>query len=161
MVLALSEGEIGTKSVKDLTEAEAAWVKASSAFYSGASPNLQADLDRVSDGTFDKGSGAMMVQRTVRDVAAKGSIAGVVKELRAASKGEPIVRTWSDGAVEYVQSLREVIQKSAETMAGGVTKEHDRAERALLLRSVLTGVALVAALIGLGLGLYRSRRVSG
>ncbi|MER7303659.1 protein kinase [Nocardioides sp. NPDC127514] len=159
MVVALSENEIGTKSVKELTDAEAAWVKASSAFYSGASPELQADLDRVSDGTFDKGSGAMMVQRTVRDVAAKGSIEGVATEMRAASKGEPIVRTWSDGAVEYIQSLLQVILKSAETMANDVTDEHERAKTGLILRAVLTGVALVAA-IGLGLGLYRSRRTS-
>ncbi|MGY0539790.1 protein kinase domain-containing protein [Nocardioides sp. YJ-D4] len=157
MVVALSENEIGTKSVKELTDAEAAWVKASSAFYSGASPELQADLDRVSDGTFDKGSGAMMVQRTVRDVAAKGSIEGVATEMRAASKGEPIVRTWSDGAVEYIQSLLQVILKSAETMANDVTDEHERAKTGLILRAVLTGVALVAA-IGLGLGLYRTRR---
>jgi len=157
MVVALSENEIGTKSVKDLTDAEAAWVKSSSAFYSGASPELQAELDRVSDGTFDKGSGAMMVQRTVRDVAAKGSIEGVATELRAASKGEPIVRTWSDGAVEYIQSLLQVILKSAETMANDVTDVHERAKTGLVLRAVLTGVALVAA-IGLGLGLYRTRR---
>ena len=157
MVVALSENEIGTKSVKELTDAEAAWVKASSAFYSGASPELQAELDRVSDGTFDKGSGAMMVQRTVRDVAAKGSIEGVATELRAASKGEPIVRTWSDGAVEYIQSLLEVILRSAETMANDVTAVHERAKTGLILRAVLTGVALVAA-IGLGLGLYRTRR---
>ncbi|WP_177191559.1 serine/threonine-protein kinase [Nocardioides luteus] len=159
IVVALSEGDIDTKSVKDLTDAEAAWVKASSAFYSGASPELQADLDRVSDGTFDKGSGAMMVQRTVRDVAAKGSIEGVVKELNASSKGEPIVRTWSDGAVAYVQSLREVIQKSTETMADEVTDEHERAKTGLILRAVLTGVALLAA-IGLGLGLYRAQHRS-
>lgn len=157
MVVALSENEIGTKSVKDLTDAETAWVKASSAFYSGASPDLQADLDKVSDGTFDKGSGAMMVQRTVRDVAAKGSIEGVATELRAASKGEPIVRTWSDGAVAYIQSLLEVILKSTETMANDVTDEHERAKTGLILRAVLTGVALIAA-IGLGLGLYRTRR---
>ncbi|MFJ2759785.1 protein kinase [Nocardioides sp. NPDC087217] len=157
MVVALSENEIGTKSVKELTDAEAAWVKASSAFYSGASPELQAELDRVSDGTFDKGSGAMMVQRTVRDVAAKGSIEGVATEMRAASKGEPIVRTWSDGAVEYIQSLLQVILKSAETMANDVTDVHERAKTGLILRAVLTGVALVAA-IGLGLGLYRTRR---
>ncbi|WP_406035504.1 protein kinase [Nocardioides sp. NBC_00163] len=157
MVVALSENEIGTKSVKELTDAEAAWVKSSSAFYSGASPELQAELDRVSDGTFDKGSGAMMVQRTVRDVAAKGSIEGVATELRAASKGEPIVRTWSDGAVEYIQSLLQVILKSAETMANDVTDVHERAKTGLVLRAVLTGVALVAA-IGLGLGLYRTRR---
>ncbi|WP_328529014.1 protein kinase [Nocardioides sp. NBC_00368] len=160
MVVALSENEIDTKSVKDLTDAEAAWVKASSAFYSGASPELQAELDRVSDGTFDKGSGAMMVQRTVRDVAAKGSIEGVAKEMRAASKGEPIVRTWSDGAVEYIQGLREVILKSTETMADAVTDEHERAKTGLILRAVLTGVALVAA-IGLGLGLYRAQYRSG
>lgn len=160
MVVALSENEIGTKAVKDLANAEAAWVKASSAFYSGASPDLQAELDRVSDGTFDKGSGAMMVQRTVRDVAAKGSIEGVATELRAASKGEPIVRTWSDGAVEYIQSLLQVILKSAETMANDVTDEHERAKTGLILRAVLTGVALVAAL-GLGLGLYRTRRSAG
>ncbi|MFD4324242.1 protein kinase [Nocardioides sp. NPDC058538] len=160
MVVALSENEIGTKSVKELADAEAAWVKASSAFYSGASPELQAELDRVSDGTFDKGSGAMMVQRTVRDVAAKGSIEGVATELRAASKGEPIVRTWSDGAVEYIQSLLQVILKSAETMANDVTDVHERAETGLVLRAVLTGVALVAA-IGLGLGLYRTRRSAG
>ncbi|MER6971760.1 protein kinase [Nocardioides sp. NPDC000445] len=159
MVVALSDNEIGTKSVKELTDAEASWVKASSAFYSGASPELQAELDRVSDGTFDKGSGAMMVQRTVRDVAAKGSIEGVATELRAASKGEPIVRTWSDGAVEYIQSLLQVILKSAETMANDVTDVHERAKTGLILRAVLTGVALVAA-IGLGLGLYRSRRTS-
>ena len=160
MVVALSENEIGTKSVKELTDAEAAWVKASSAFYSGASPELQAELDRVSDGTFDKGSGAMMVQRTVRDVAAKGSIEGVATELRAASKGEPIVRTWSDGAVAYIQSLLEVILKSAETMANDVTDVHERAKTGLILRAVLTGVALIAA-IGLGLGLYRTRRSAG
>ncbi|MFE3998737.1 protein kinase [Nocardioides sp. YIM B13467] len=160
MVVALSENEIGTKSVKELTDAETAWVKASSAFYSGASPQLQAELDRVSDGTFDKGSGAMMVQRTVRDVAAKGSIEGVATELRAASKGEPIVRTWSDGAVEYIQSLLQVILKSAETMANDVTEVHERAKTGLILRAVLTGVALVAA-IGLGLGLYRTRRSAG
>ncbi|MFI5625383.1 serine/threonine-protein kinase [Nocardioides sp. NPDC051685] len=161
MVVALSEGEIDTKSVKELTDAEAAWVKASSAFYSGASPELQADLDRVSDGTFDKGSGATMVQRTVRDVAAKGSIDAVDKELRASSKGEPIVRTWSDGAVEYIQSLREVILASTETMADAVTDEHERAKTGLILRAVLTGVALVAAIgLGVGLGLSRSRRVS-
>jgi hypothetical protein len=159
MVVALSENEISTKSVKNLTNAEAAWVKASSAFYSGASPELQAELDRVSDGTFDKGSGAMMVQRTVRDVAAKGSIDGVAREMRAASKGEPIVRTWSDGAVEYIQSLREVILTSAETMADDVTAEHERARSGLILRAALTAVALVAA-IGLGLGLYRSGRAS-
>lgn len=159
MVVALSEGDIDTKSVKDLTDAEAAWVKASSAFYSGASPELQAELDRVSDGTFDKGSGAMMVQRMVRDVASKGSIEGVVKELQASSKGEPIVRTWSDGAVEYVQSLREVIQASAETMADEVSDEHERAKTGLILRSVLTGVALLAAL-GLGLALYRAQHRS-
>ncbi|MEU6133935.1 protein kinase [Nocardioides sp. NPDC047086] len=157
MVVALSENEIGTKSVKDLTDAEASWVKASSAFYSGAAPDLQAELDRVSDGTFDKGSGAMMVQRTVRDVAAKGSIDGVATELKAASKGEPIVRTWSDGAVEYIQSLLQVVLKSAETMADVVTDEHERAKTGLVLRAVLTGVALAAA-IGLGLGLYRTRR---
>ena len=160
MVVALSENEISTKSVKDLTDAEAAWVKASSAFYSGASPELQAELDRVSDGTFDKGSGAMMAQRTVRDVAAKGTIEGVAKEMRAASKGEPIVRTWSDGAVEYIQSLREVIVKATETMADAVTDEHEQAKTGLILRSVLTGVALVAA-IGLGLGLYRAQYRSG
>ncbi|WP_343051693.1 serine/threonine-protein kinase [Nocardioides panzhihuensis] len=159
MMFALSENEIGTKSVKELADAEAAWVKASSAFYSGASPALQADLDRISDGTFDKGSGAMMVQRTVRDVAAKGSVEGVATELRAASKGEPIVRTWSDGAVEYIQSLRDVILKSTESMANNVTDEHERAKSGLVLRAVLTGVALVVAL-GLGLGLYRSRRAS-
>nr|WP_260173496.1 serine/threonine-protein kinase [Nocardioides albus] len=159
MMVALSGNEIDTKSVKELTEAEAAWVKASSAFYSGASPALQADLDRVSEGTFDKGSGAMMVQRTVRDVAAKGSIEGVAKELRAASKGEPLVRTWSDGAVEYIQSLREVILTSTESMANDVTDEHERAKSGLVLRAALTGVALVIAL-GLGLGLYRSRRAS-
>ncbi|MEU0315286.1 protein kinase [Nocardioides sp. NPDC006273] len=159
MMVALTENEIGTKSVKELVDAEAAWVKASSAFYSGASPALQADLDRISEGTFDKGSGAMMVQRTVRDVAAKGSVEGVAKELRAASKGEPIVRTWSDGAVEYIQSLRDVILKSTESMANNVTDEHERAKSGLVLRAVLTGVALVVAL-GLGLGLYRSRRAS-
>ena len=37
--------------------------------------------------------------------------------------------------------------------------EHERAKTGLILRAVLTGVALVAA-IGLGLGLYRSRRTS-
>ncbi|GGR68257.1 hypothetical protein J2S40_003048 [Nocardioides luteus] len=157
MVVALSENEIGTKAVKELAQAEASWVKASSAFYSGAPADLQADLDRVSDGTFDKGSGAMLVQRTVRDVAAKGSIDGVAKEMRAASKGEPIVRTWSDRAVEYIQSLREVIMKATEAMADDVSAEHERAKTGLILRSVLTGVALVAAII-LGLVMYRGQR---
>ncbi|NGN95906.1 protein kinase [Nocardioides sp. KC13] len=159
MVVALSDNQISTKSVKELTNAEAAWVKASSAFYSGGSPELQAELDRVSDGTFDKGSGAMTPQRTIRDVAATASVENVAKEMRAASKGEPIVRTWSDAAVAYIQSLREVILKSTETMANDVTEEHERARTGLILRAVLTAVALVAA-IGLGLGLYRSGRRS-
>ena len=72
MVVALSENEISTKSVKDLTNAEAAWVKASSAFYSGASPELQAELDRVSEGTFDKGSGALCLSDTHATLADTG-----------------------------------------------------------------------------------------
>ena len=157
MLIALSEGKIGTKAGEDLSKSEAAWMKASAAFYSGASPELQEDLDKVSDGSFAKGSSEVMVQRTVDEVVEKGSIDGVVKDLRSASKGEPLVRTWSDGAVEFIQALREVILKSAEGLADGVSDEHERAKSGLVLRSALTGVAL-AVLIGLGLALYRTRR---
>ena len=67
------------------------------------------------------------------------------------------MRTWSDQAVEYIQSLREVIMKATETMADDISAEHERAKTGLILRSVLTGVALVAAII-LGLVMYRGQR---
>ncbi|MGH3353894.1 MAG: serine/threonine-protein kinase [Nocardioides sp.] len=157
MVVALSEGKIDTKSVEDLGDSETAWTKASEAFYSGASSDLQRDLDKVSGGTFAKGSREIMAQQSVHEVVEKGSIDGVIKDLRSASKGEPIVRTWSDGAVEFIQGLREAILKSTEGLANDVSAEHDRSKTALVLRAALTGVALVLA-IGLGLGLYRTRR---